>query len=182
MISSKRHTTDAWQQVLWGFKQRVQGSNGWNAAQPSCPQGSTLTFQPKAGVSCGIGLRHGVTMHPGGRHLREGMILLPHGTYKATAREQQPTTQPHNHNHWDTTQPHNNNHWWRSWTIRDNKEEGLGPHRGCQDIDSKWHQQLKFPLREASRESSTTCSRPGGEKCDSRLGPFLGTEQRSVAA
>ena len=100
------------------------------------------------------------------------MTLLPHGTYKATARERQPTTQPHNHNHWDTTQPHNHNHWWRSWITRVNKEECLGPHRGCQDIGSKWYRQLKFPLREASRESSTTCSSLRDKRCDSRLGPF----------
>ena len=64
-----RRTTDAWHQVLWGSKQRVQGYNGWNAAQLCCPQVSTLTFQREAGVSCGIGLRSVVTMHPGGgRH------------------------------------------------------------------------------------------------------------------
>ena len=41
------------------------------------PWGSNLTFQPKAGVSWVQGLRHGVAMHPRGRHLREGMTLLP---------------------------------------------------------------------------------------------------------
>ena len=66
MITSHKYTTNVWQQVLWGFKQRVQGSNGWNAAQPSCLQGSTLTFQSKIGVSYGIGLRHGATMRPMG--------------------------------------------------------------------------------------------------------------------
>ena len=52
-------TTDVWQRVLWGSKQRVQGNNGSNAAQLSCLQGTTLTFQLNAGVPCGTGLRHG---------------------------------------------------------------------------------------------------------------------------
>ena len=79
------------QQVRWGAKWR---------ANPDHPWGSTLTFQRKAGVSCGTGLRHGVTMHPRGRHLREGMILLPHGMTHRMARKQQPTTQ---HYHYNTT-------------------------------------------------------------------------------
>ena len=89
--------TSSRRQVLWGLKQRVQGSNGSNAAQLSCPQGSTLSFQLHVGVSCGIGLRHGVAMHPRGRHSREGMTLLPHGTYTHTAREQKPPQQPYYH-------------------------------------------------------------------------------------
>ena len=148
---------------------------------PHHPWGSTLIFQHKVGVSCGIGLRHGVTMHPRGRHLREGMTLLPHGTYKATAHEQQLITQPHKYNHWSITQPHNYNHWWRSWITRANKEGGLGPYRGCQDIGSKWHQQLKFPLREASRESSTTCSSLRDKRCDSRLGPPFKAQRNVVS-
>ena len=40
VISAETHTTNVWQQVFWGSKQRVQGSNGLNAAQPSCLQGS----------------------------------------------------------------------------------------------------------------------------------------------
>ena len=86
-------TIDVWQQVFWGYKQRVQGSTGSNAAQLSCPQDSTLVFQPRAGVSCGAGLRHGVTMYPRGRHLREDMTLLPHGLLQRTASEQQPEPQ-----------------------------------------------------------------------------------------
>ena len=78
-VSGPRRTTNAVSQVLWGYRQRVQGSNGWNAAQLCCPQGPTLTFQHKAGVSWATGLRHGVTMHPRGRHSREGMIPLSHG-------------------------------------------------------------------------------------------------------
>ena len=160
-VDEHKHSTCSRQRVLWGSRQRVQGTNGSNAAQLSCPQGSTLTFQHKAGVSCGTGLRHGVTMHPRGRHLRGGMTLLSHGTYKATAREQQPITQPHNHNN-----------CWRSWVTGVNRRQRLRLHRGCQDIGSKWHRQLKFPLREASRESFTTCSSHRDERCDSRLGPF----------
>ena len=72
--------TNDWQHVLWGSK--------WGAL-PHHPRGSTLTFQLNAGVPCGTGLRHGVIMHPRGRHLREGMILLPHGMTHPTAREKQ---------------------------------------------------------------------------------------------
>ena len=53
-------------QVLQGYKWRVQGSNGSNAAQLSHPWGPTRTFQHSAGVSWELGLRHGVTMHPRG--------------------------------------------------------------------------------------------------------------------
>ena len=72
-------------QVLRGFNWPVQGYNGSNAAQLSQPWGSTLTFQRHAGVSCVQGLRHGVAMHPRGRHLREDMTLAStwesrHGT------------------------------------------------------------------------------------------------------
>ena len=79
MLSGHRHTTNVASQVLRGFNWPVQGSNSLNVAQLSQPRGSTLTFQHNAGVSYGTGLRHGVTMHPRGRHLREGRILLVHG-------------------------------------------------------------------------------------------------------
>ena len=69
--------TGSGQQVLHGNNWQVQGTNGSNAAQPSQPWGSTLTFQLHAGVSWVHGLRHGVARHPRGRHLREGMTLLP---------------------------------------------------------------------------------------------------------
>ena len=85
------------QRVLWGYNWQARGSNGLNSAPPSQPQGSTLTFQHNAGVPCGTGLRHGVTMHPRGRHSREGMIPLSHGTYTELAREQQPPPQPQPH-------------------------------------------------------------------------------------
>ena len=88
-------TTDVWHQVLWGSKQRVQGSNGLKAAQLRCSQGSISIFQHKVGVSCGTGLGHGVTMHPRGRHLRGVMILMSHGLTHPTAREQQPTSPLH---------------------------------------------------------------------------------------
>ena len=64
--------TKSRQQMSWGYTWRVQFDHLW---------GSILFFQLSVGVSCGIGLRHGVTMHPWGQHSREGMILLPHGTY-----------------------------------------------------------------------------------------------------
>ena len=106
-VYNDEHTTDVWQQVLRGYNWSVQGSNGWNAAQLNQPRGSTLTFQrTKAGVSCGTGLRHGVTMHPGGRHLRGVMTLMPHGVTQSTACEQQPNyhytnNHYHNYNYWD---------------------------------------------------------------------------------
>ena len=89
IVTGHRQATSSRQQVLWGYTRQVQGCNGSNAAQPGRPQGSALTFQHNVGVSCGTGLRHGVTMHQRGRQLREGMILLPHGTHKRTEREQQ---------------------------------------------------------------------------------------------
>ena len=66
VVHRSKQSTDVRQQVLRGINWPVQGSNGSNAAQLSQPRGSTLTFQPRAGVSCATGLRHGVTMHPGG--------------------------------------------------------------------------------------------------------------------
>ena len=84
--------TGSGQQVLQGTNWQVQGYNGSNAAQPDQPWGSTVTFQRNAGVSWVLGLRHGVAMHPRGRHLREGMTLLP--TWESrTEREQQPNYQ-----------------------------------------------------------------------------------------
>ena len=95
----KRHDqTCSRQQVLQGYTWQGQGSNGLNAAQPDHPWGSTRTFRPKAGVSWALGLRHGVTMHPRGRHLREDRILLTHGGATHQRRSiQKPTT--------TTTQP-----------------------------------------------------------------------------
>ena len=81
--------------MLQGTNWQVQGSNGLNAAQLDQPWGSTLTFQPRVGVSWVHGLRHGVTMHPRGRHLREGRVPWSHGTSHTQAREQQPPHQPH---------------------------------------------------------------------------------------
>ena len=91
------------QQVLWRSKWQLQGPNGSNSAQLDHLQGSTRTFQPIAkqeiGVSWAHGLRHGVTMHPRGRHLREGMILLIHGW------GQQPKRQ----------RPYNTNDQWKGY-------------------------------------------------------------------
>ena len=76
-------STSSDQRMLRGYNWPIQGSNGSNAAQLSQPRGSTRTSQSTAmretDVSWVHGLRHGVTMHPRGRHLREGMILLVHG-------------------------------------------------------------------------------------------------------
>ena len=143
--------TKLWQQLLWGSRQRVQGSNGANAAQLSCPQGSTLTFQLNAGVSYGIGLRHGVTMHPRGRHLRDGMILLPHGTYTHTVREQKPPQQPYDHN------------WRGPWGQKVSREEGEGPYNEHRDIDSK---------RCYHRVASTSKCQPGELYCSTRHGAW----------
>ena len=99
MVERHDVTTCSRSQVLQGYKWRVQGSNGLNAAQLSHPWGSTRTFQrTQAGVSWAHGLRHGVTMHPRGRHLREGRILRSHGTSTHLEREQQP---PHQLQHYN---------------------------------------------------------------------------------
>ena len=125
---NERHTTDVWQRVLWGSEQRVQGSNGLNAAQLSCLQATTLTFQLKVGVPCVIGLRHGVTMHPRGRHLRGVRTPLPHGLTNPTAREQQtPIQLLHNH--------HNQ---WGPWDNGIKRGNGVGPCRKREDISSRW--------------------------------------------
>ena len=71
----------------------VTGYNGGAGAQLSQPRGSTLIFLFNVGVSCAIGSRHAVTMHPRGRHSREGMIVLPQGADAPTVREQQPQPQ-----------------------------------------------------------------------------------------
>ena len=71
------------------------------------PWGSTLTFQPRAGVSWVQGLRHGVTMHPRGRHLREGMTLLP-------------TWESHTRNG-NSSRHHNTNYLNNNYYQRDNR-------------------------------------------------------------
>ena len=127
---------------------RRGGSNGpcacvyTLAAPPSQPQGSTVTYLQKAGVSCGTGLRHGVTMHPRGRHSREGVTLLPHRMTQTTAREQQQQQGPHyNHNNWQRT--------WREEVIED---DGMGPCEKHQDIRSKWcYLKVSFPCETSAR-------------------------------
>ena len=79
--------TDVWHQVLWGSKWRGYLDHPW---------GTTLTFQRKAGMSYGTCMRHGVAMHPRGRHLREVMTLMPHGLTTLTACEQQMKPLLHN--------------------------------------------------------------------------------------
>ena len=127
LLVGQNDTTHVRQRVLWGYTRQVQGSNGSNAAQPGRPQGSTLTFQHKAGVSCGTGLRHGVTMHPRGRHLREGMIPLPHGVTQRTAREQKCIL----------LLQHDYNNQPRSWDRGVIKEEGKGLHEQHQGVHSR---------------------------------------------
>ena len=103
--------------MVWVYTQQVQGSNGSNAAQFDCPQGSTLTFQHNVGVSWAQGLRHGVAMHPRGRHLREGRIPWSHGKSHSQVRERQPPHQPQ--------QLHDNRRFWSERTSskwRKNKE------------------------------------------------------------
>ena len=76
---------------------KYMGSIGLNAAQPDQPWGSTLTFQriAKRGPRAARVLSRGVTMHPRGRHLREGGILRSHGKSPTLAREQHTPLQPH---------------------------------------------------------------------------------------
>ena len=93
--------TGSRRQVFQGINWQVQGSTGSNAAQPSQPWGSILTFQPSVVVSWVPGLRHGVTMHPRGRHSREGMILP-----SPWRSQHRPVNSSHNinlHNHNTTT-------------------------------------------------------------------------------
>ena len=74
--------TSSVQQVLRGYKWLLKGSNGRATAQPDHPRGSTRTFQfspASQAADAARVLSRGVTMHPRGRHLREGMILLTHG-------------------------------------------------------------------------------------------------------
>ena len=164
--------------VLRRYKLQVQGSNGSNSAQPSHPRGSTLTFQPTAGVSWAHGLRHGVTMHPRGRHLRGVRTLLPHGLTNQTAREQQHTPQLlHNH--------YNN---WEPWYKGIKRGNGIGPYTKRQDIDSRWRYRYDvFPCEAPvggallqPQEYKSGELRHGIEPkrsmsnglCESRLGPY----------
>ena len=88
MTERKPHTTRraSISRCSGGPSGRCRGTTG-KACNLAClppsltiPRGSTRTFQSTAkqgtGVSWAHGLRHGMTMHPRGRHLREGMILL----------------------------------------------------------------------------------------------------------
>ena len=132
--------TGSGQQVLQGTNWQVQGYNGLNAAQLSHPWASTLTFRRNAGVSWVLGLRHGVTMHPRGRHLRGDRILLPHGMTPITAREQKPTQQ-HYHNHWSP------------WSNRVTEQGGERPYDKYRDIDSRRYCQDKVsPARRQPEE------------------------------
>ena len=90
-----RRVTGSGPWVLLGYNWPVQGFNGSNAAQLSQPRGSTLTFHctPKRVIGAARVLSRGVTMHPRGRHLREGMTLLIHGgAHHPNGDEHQTTT------------------------------------------------------------------------------------------
>ena len=96
LLTGGKRRTGSRSQVLQEFNWQVQGYNGLNAAQPDQPWGSTLTFQriAKRGAGAARVLSRGVTMHPRGRHLREGRVLRSHGKSPALAREQLPPQQP----------------------------------------------------------------------------------------
>ena len=144
---------------------RYMGSNGTNAAQPSQPWGSTLTFQLHAGVSWVHGLRHGVTMHPRGRHLREVMTPWSHGMSHTQAREQLP---PHQHNHdnwrkrWNKVRNSKASQFWKTWPNAPGQNSTeYYPHdrqKNWENVGRKdkrlQHYNHQFPLRNASRESS----------------------------
>ena len=69
-------------QVLWGYKWQVKGPNGRATAQLDHPRGSARIVQlslARRAVGAARVLSLGVAMHPRGRHLREGMVLLIHG-------------------------------------------------------------------------------------------------------
>ena len=147
VVQEPRQLTGSRRQVLHGTNWQVQGSNGSNAAQLDQPWGSTLTFQHNVGMSCGTGLRHGVTMHPRGPHLREGMILLPHGTTHRMARKQQPPT--------TTKLPlqHDHDNWWRTRKRGIHGEGDKRPNNKHQDISSRWcYEELVSPARRQSGE------------------------------
>ena len=187
--------------VLWGYTRQVQGSIGSSATQPSRPRGSTLTFQLHIGVPWVQGLRHGVTMHPRGRHLREGRIPWSHGKSHNPVREQLPqqTTQQHNHyyqyNHnyhgrecyEDEVKTWDGNKWstaGRCWTIANEKDR--------RRQRNNYH---RFPLRGVNQMSSTASvgwepgesnleigptARVPNRQCKSWLSPY-GTRSNSVS-
>ena len=165
------------------------GSNGSNAARPCRPQGSTLTFQPRAGVPWVHGLRHGVTMHPRGRHLREGRIPWPHGTRQTLAREQLPTQPLQQHYQYRRRKGSEGRSLWKQVMIQHNHYNPAQDRRKrreiCQhqcNVDermSKNHNRTSnngnnedqlhnnyntILLRDASQESSIACtSKKSGE-------------------
>ena len=73
-LNDTHYATGSGQQVLWGSNRPVKGYNGRATAQLSRPRGSTLIFQSDLALQ-GVGVsrvqRHGATMRPRGRHLRE---------------------------------------------------------------------------------------------------------------
>ena len=172
------------------------GYNGFNAAQLGRPQGSTLTFQHKVGVSWVHGLRHGVTMHPRGRHLREGMIPWSHGKRHTQACEQQPnhtTNLPHNNGEGDVDGRRLCRH--SATTIGTSNFRTSAPTittTTLQHNAGKIKRQLgqeprKFPLRDANQRRSIASvdwgpgelnmtveptANVSNRQCESWLGPF----------
>ena len=183
LTNEHRRRTSPWQQVLWGYTWQVQGSNGLNSAQPSHPRGSTLTFQHIVGVSWARGLRHGVTMHPRGRHLREDRTLLPHGKDSTLEREQQP---PHQQQRPGVLTTCPSGDLDRRWTTNEPLERP-GALTKCPsgNLDQIWlvnevqesHGEISLCEREdpRQRQASGSCAEHGdanentkGEKCTRR--------------
>ena len=107
-----------------------------NAAQLVRPWGATLTFQLYTGVPWVHGLRHGVTMHPRGRHLREGMIPWSHGKSRTKAREQQPP-----HQLLPSTQPQELHGGKRAVTQRGYIKvecRAVSPHQPEENVEEVW--------------------------------------------
>ena len=101
---------DLGQPVLQGYKQQVQGSNGWNPAQLCCPWGSTQTFPSmhnRVKHPCRDG--HAVIQAWGIAHIprvdpREGRIRLPRekDLNQQAATIQQRTINERDNNHTTT--------------------------------------------------------------------------------
>ena len=125
-LNTLERPTGSGQQVFQGTNWQVKGSNRRAIAQLDQLWGSTLTFQPSVGVSWAHGLRHGVAMHPRGRHLREGMILP--FTWESHHR-------PVNSNHHNNNQ-HNNDNITTTTGLRARNRSCQGI---CITIASKWH-------------------------------------------
>ena len=189
LVSGLRRSTGAVSQVLWGHNQQARGPNGRATAPPSWPQGSTLTFQHNVGMSWALGLRHGLTMHPRGRHLREGMTLRYHGKTPKLAREQQPQLQLHNQCPWQSHYEKASEEWidyretWSRTESQNSKEleKKLPKRKNAPGYSFSWYKQHMVPP--ARRQSDelyriSKCTRRRVQKLTESL---QGTEQFGVA-